>query len=83
MQLVNKVRAFLIEMGGDFTFIGNQYHMVVGSRDLYIDLLLFHRRLRNLVAIYMYFVRNIKEKSVILDIIKVVWKGVILWLKRY
>ena len=45
------IRAFLIEMGGDFTFIGNQYHLVVGSRDLYIDLLLFHRRLRSLVAI--------------------------------
>ena len=51
MQLVNNVRAFLIEMGGDFAFIGNQYHLVVGSRDLYIDLLLFHRRLRCLVAI--------------------------------
>ena len=51
MQLVNNVKAFLIEMGGDFTFVGNQYHMVVGSRDLYIDLLLFHRRLRGLVAI--------------------------------
>lgn len=25
MQLVNNVRAFLIEMGGDFTFIGDQY----------------------------------------------------------
>lgn len=51
IQLVNNVRAFLIEMGGDFTFIGNQYHLVVGSRDIYIDLLLFHRRLRSLVAI--------------------------------
>lgn len=51
MQLVNNIRAFLIEMGGDFTFIGNQYHLVVGSRDLYIDLLLFHRRLRSLVAV--------------------------------
>lgn len=51
MQLVNNIRAFLIELGGDFTFIGNQYHMVVGNRDLYIDLLLFHRRLRCLVAI--------------------------------
>lgn len=51
MQLINHVREFLIEMGGDFTFIGNQYHLVVGSRDLYIDLLLFHRRLRSLVAI--------------------------------
>ena len=51
MELVNNIRAFLIEMGGDFTFIGNQYHLTVGSRDLYIDLLLFHRRLRSLVAI--------------------------------
>ena len=51
MQLVNNIRAFLIEMGGDFTFVGNQYHLTVGSRDLYIDLLLFHRRLRSLVAI--------------------------------
>ena len=51
IQLVNNVRAFLIEMGGDFTFIGNQYHLLVGNRDLYIDLLLFHRRLRSLVAI--------------------------------
>ncbi|MCM1284348.1 MAG: DUF1016 domain-containing protein [Muribaculaceae bacterium] len=51
MQLVNNIRSFLIEMGGDFTFIGNQYYLVVGSRDIYIDLLLFHRRLRSLVAI--------------------------------
>ncbi len=51
IQLVNNIRAFLVEMGGDFTFIGNQYHLTVGSRDLYIDLLLFHRRLRSLVAI--------------------------------
>ena len=35
----------------NWKFIGNQYHLVVGSRDLYIDLLLFHRRLRSLVAI--------------------------------
>lgn len=51
MQLVNNIRSFLIEMGGDFTFIGNQFHLMAGSRDLYIDLLLFHRRLRSLIAI--------------------------------
>ena len=38
-------------MGGDFAFIGNQYHMLVGTKDLYIDLLLFHRRLHCLVAV--------------------------------
>lgn len=51
LQLVYNIRSFLIEMGGDFTFIGNQYHLMAGSRDLYIDLLLFHRRLRSLIAI--------------------------------
>ena len=51
MQLLNNIRAFLIEMGGDFTFIGNQYHLIAGNRDLFIDLLLFHRRLRSLVAV--------------------------------
>lgn len=51
MQLIKNVRAFLIEMGGDYSFIGNQYHLTVGNRDLYIDLLLFHRRLRSLIAI--------------------------------
>lgn len=51
MQLVNNVRSFLIEMGGDFTFVGNQYHLMAGNKDLYIDLLLFHRRLKSLVAV--------------------------------
>ena len=49
--IVNKVRSFLIEMGGDFAFIGNQYHLAVGNEDYYIDLLLFHRRLKSLIAI--------------------------------
>lgn len=49
MQLVNNIRAFLIEMGGDYTYIGNQYHLMAGNRDLYIDLLLFHRRLRTIL----------------------------------
>ncbi len=51
LQLINHIRAFLIEMGGDFSLLGNQYHLVVGSHDLYIDLLLFHRRLKSLIAI--------------------------------
>jgi len=38
-------------MGGDFAFLGNQYHLEVDEDDYYIDLLLFHRRLRCLIAI--------------------------------
>lgn len=49
--LIKNIRAFLIEMGGDFTFIGNQFRLQVGSKEYTIDLLLFHRRLRCLVAV--------------------------------
>jgi predicted nuclease of restriction endonuclease-like (RecB) superfamily len=49
--IINNIRAFLIEMGGDFSFIGNQYHLDVADEDFFIDLLLYHRRLRCLIAI--------------------------------
>jgi len=49
--IINNIRNFLSEMGGDFSFIGNQYHLDVANDDYYIDLLMFHRRLRCLVAI--------------------------------
>jgi predicted nuclease of restriction endonuclease-like (RecB) superfamily len=49
--LISNIRAFLSEIGEDFAFIGNQYHLVIDDRDFYIDLLLFHRRLKCLVAV--------------------------------
>ncbi len=49
--LVRHLRAFLTEMGDAFAFIGNQYRLHVDGKDYFIDLLLFHRRLRCLVAI--------------------------------
>lgn len=49
--LVKNLRRFLAEMGGTFTFVGNQYRLEVDGKDYFIDLLLFHRRLRCLVAI--------------------------------
>lgn len=51
IALVNNVRSFLQEMGGDFAFIGNQYKLSLDGEDFYIDLLLYHRRLKSLVAI--------------------------------
>ncbi len=50
-SLVNNIRRFLAEMGGAFTFVGNQHRLEVGDQEYFIDLLLFHRRLRCLVAI--------------------------------
>jgi predicted nuclease of restriction endonuclease-like (RecB) superfamily len=49
--IIKNIRAFLIEMGGDFSFVGSQYHLDVAGDDYYIDLLLYHRRLRSLIAI--------------------------------
>jgi predicted nuclease of restriction endonuclease-like (RecB) superfamily len=49
--VINNIRAFLSEMGGDFSFIGNQYHLELAGDDYYIDLLMYHRRLRCLIAV--------------------------------
>lgn len=51
VALVTHLRRFLSEMGGAFAFIGNQHRLEVGGQEYFIDLLLFHRRLRCLVAI--------------------------------
>lgn len=50
-SLVRNIRAFLLEMGHDFAFMGNQYRILVEGEEFFIDLLLYHRRLRCLVAI--------------------------------
>ena len=50
-SILKKIRAFLIEMGGNFAFIGNQFRLKVGEKEYSIDLLLFHRRLKCLVAV--------------------------------
>jgi predicted nuclease of restriction endonuclease-like (RecB) superfamily len=51
LALVKNIRSFLLEMGSDFAFIGNQYKITVDQDDFYIDLLLYHRRLKSLVVI--------------------------------
>lgn len=49
--LLLDLRKFLLEMGVGFAFIGNQYHLEVGDKDFYIDLLFYHLRLRCFVVI--------------------------------
>ncbi len=51
LGLMKNIKAFLFELGSDFTLIGNQFRLQVGNEDFYIDILLFHRRLKSLVAI--------------------------------
>jgi predicted nuclease of restriction endonuclease-like (RecB) superfamily len=51
LSLIKNIRSFLLEMGGDFSFMGNQYKLEVDGDDFFIDLLLYHRRLKCLIAI--------------------------------
>lgn len=48
--LVRGMRDFILELGKDFTFVGEEYPIQVGCEDYRIDLLFFHRSLRCLVA---------------------------------
>lgn len=48
--LVRGMRDFILELGRDFTFVGEEYPIQVGGEDYRIDLLFFHRSLRCLVA---------------------------------
>ena len=49
--LIQNVRSFLLEIGHNFTFVGNQYRLAVGNKEYFIDLLLYHRQLQCLVAV--------------------------------
>lgn len=48
--LVNQMKNFILELGKDFLFIGEEYKLQVGSSDFFIDLLFYHRGLQCLVA---------------------------------
>jgi len=50
-SLINKIEDLLREMGGLFTFVGSQHRLEIEGKEFFIDLLLFHRRLRCLVAV--------------------------------
>ena len=49
--LVSRVENFLREMGGMFTFVGSQFRLAVSDKEYFIDLLLYHRLLKALVAL--------------------------------
>ena len=49
--LISRIEDFLRTMGGMFAFMGSQFHLEVDGKEYFIDLLLYHRRLRCLVAI--------------------------------
>jgi predicted nuclease of restriction endonuclease-like (RecB) superfamily len=48
--LVRQMKNFILELGKDFLFVGEEYKLQVGNSDFYIDLLFYHRGLQCLVA---------------------------------
>jgi len=48
--LVAYLKEFILELGRDFTFLGEEYRLQVGNSDFFIDLLFYHRELQSLVA---------------------------------
>ena len=49
-EIVLNIKKFLMSLGSDFSFIGNQYRLKVEEDEYFIDLLFFHRGLQSLVA---------------------------------
>ena len=49
--LIANLRRFLLELGRDFSFVGEQYLLQVGGKDFRLDLLFYHRELQCLVAV--------------------------------
>ena len=50
-RLIGKIKAFILELGKGFSFIGNQYRLEYNNKEYFVDMLFFHRGLRSLVAI--------------------------------
>jgi predicted nuclease of restriction endonuclease-like (RecB) superfamily len=49
--LVQNIRSFLLEMGNQFAYVGNQFKIEVSGKEYFIDLLLYHRHLNCLIAV--------------------------------
>ncbi|HJE38317.1 MAG: hypothetical protein C7K11_05305 [Candidatus Amulumruptor caecigallinarius] len=51
MGLVHHMKQFILELGKDFLFVGQEYTLEVGASVFKVDLLFFHRGLQALVAV--------------------------------
>lgn len=48
--LIHKIKTFVLELGKDFVFMDQEFKIMVGGVNFYIDLLFYHRELHCLVA---------------------------------
>ena len=49
-EIVRNIKKFILAIGSDFAFMGNQYRLIVEEQEYFIDLLFFNRKLQCLVA---------------------------------
>ena len=49
-SIIHNLKDFILEIGKDFSFVGEEYRLQVGGHDYFIDLLFYHRGLSCLVA---------------------------------
>ena len=49
--MLNRIKDVLIELGKGFSFVGNQYKIIVGGQEFFIDLLFYHLELRRYVVV--------------------------------
>ncbi|MDR2585447.1 MAG: PDDEXK nuclease domain-containing protein [Prevotellaceae bacterium] len=49
-EIVHNIRKFIMSLGRNFSFIGNQYRMMVDEKEYFVDLLFYNRQLQSLVA---------------------------------
>jgi predicted nuclease of restriction endonuclease-like (RecB) superfamily len=49
--LLEHLRNFLLELGVGFAFVASQFHLEVGGKDFFVDLLFYHLKLRCFVVI--------------------------------
>jgi predicted nuclease of restriction endonuclease-like (RecB) superfamily len=49
-EIVRNIKKFLLSLGNDFAFIGNQHRFNIDETEYFVDLLFFNRKLQCLVA---------------------------------
>ena len=50
-EIIQNIKKFIMTLGKDFAFIGNQYRLIVDEKEFFVDLLFYNRYLQSLVAV--------------------------------
>ena len=50
-KMIEKIKNVILELGNGFSFVGNQYKIVIGNKEYFIDLLFYHIKLKSYVVV--------------------------------